>query len=139
MSKKVNYSRTFYDFGKLKKNAVYIRRGSSTEVADPDEVAKMGALSIRETLRDLPSSSRPNRIIEALRRDLEEGNVLLVEKMINDHNSFRMQCKVAEVNDLFAIFSEVKNPQNQVSGAIDKMGLSYEPAMRMKLVTITRV
>ncbi len=31
------------DYGKLKKHTVYIRRGSSTGIAAPDEVAKMGA------------------------------------------------------------------------------------------------
>lgn len=30
------------DFGKLKKNVVYVRRGSSTDEAAPDEIAKMG-------------------------------------------------------------------------------------------------
>ncbi len=30
-------------FGKLSANAVYIRRGSSTDIAKPDEIAKMGA------------------------------------------------------------------------------------------------
>lgn len=32
-------------FGKLKANVVYIRRGSSTEEAKPDEIARMGAVS----------------------------------------------------------------------------------------------
>lgn len=31
------------DYGKLKKNVVYLRRGSSTDEATPDEIAKMGA------------------------------------------------------------------------------------------------
>jgi len=31
------------DYGKLKKHIVYIRRGSSTDEATPDEIAKMGA------------------------------------------------------------------------------------------------
>jgi len=31
-------------FGKLKEHAVYVRRGSSTDVAEPDEIARMGAL-----------------------------------------------------------------------------------------------
>jgi hypothetical protein len=38
--------RPFYlnkDYGKLKKDTVYVRRGSSTAIADPDEIAKMGA------------------------------------------------------------------------------------------------
>lgn len=37
--------RPFYlknDFGKLKRNVVYIRRGSSTDIASPDEVSIMG-------------------------------------------------------------------------------------------------
>lgn len=34
------------DFGKLKKNVVYLRRGSSTDEASPDEIAKMGASDI---------------------------------------------------------------------------------------------
>ena len=33
------------DFGKLKKDTVYLRRGSSTGIADPDEIAKMGISS----------------------------------------------------------------------------------------------
>ena len=45
--------RPFYlkrHFGKLKKEVVYIRRGSSTDIAKPDEIAKMGSsfLSIDE-------------------------------------------------------------------------------------------
>ncbi len=31
------------DFGKLKKHEVYLRRGSSTDIASPDEIAKMGS------------------------------------------------------------------------------------------------
>jgi hypothetical protein len=34
------------DFGKLKKHVVYIRRGSSTDEALPDEVAKMGQTAV---------------------------------------------------------------------------------------------
>ena len=37
--------RPFYlkrDYGKLSKSVVYVRRGSSTAVADPDEIARMG-------------------------------------------------------------------------------------------------
>lgn len=42
-----NQVRPFYlkkDFGKLRKREVYVRRGSSTDIAEPDEIAKMGAL-----------------------------------------------------------------------------------------------
>jgi hypothetical protein len=45
------------NFGKLKTNVVYVRRGSATAEADPDEVARMG-----EDLVSVagPSSSSPN-------------------------------------------------------------------------------
>jgi hypothetical protein len=36
------------DFGKLKKHVVYVRRGSSTAEADPDEVGRMGAARVAE-------------------------------------------------------------------------------------------
>jgi hypothetical protein len=41
----VQRERPFYlkkDYGKLKKDTVHIRRGSSTDIAKPDEIAKMG-------------------------------------------------------------------------------------------------
>jgi hypothetical protein len=31
------------DYGKLKKHTVYVRRGSSTAIADPDEISRMGS------------------------------------------------------------------------------------------------
>ena len=40
--------RPFYlklNYGRLKQKVVYLRRGSSTAVAEPDEIAKMGAFS----------------------------------------------------------------------------------------------
>jgi hypothetical protein len=36
------------DFGKLKKNIVYMRRGSSTDEALPDEIAKIGVASVQD-------------------------------------------------------------------------------------------
>jgi hypothetical protein len=41
------------DYGKLKANIVYIRRGSSTAEADPDEIARMGT-AIIDTFRIQP-------------------------------------------------------------------------------------
>ena len=43
------------DYGKLKKNVVYIRRGSSTDEASPDEVAQMGfsELATKESIPTL--------------------------------------------------------------------------------------
>jgi hypothetical protein len=38
------------DFGKLRANFVYVRRGSSTAIADPDEVSRMGAAAVADVL-----------------------------------------------------------------------------------------
>jgi len=42
------------DYGNLKKDIVYIRRGSSTDSADPDEISKM---SKTETIQEYPSTN----------------------------------------------------------------------------------
>lgn len=42
------------DYGKVKKNVVYLRRGSSTDEANPDEIAKMGAATISTNNNHLP-------------------------------------------------------------------------------------
>jgi hypothetical protein len=41
------------DYGALRRDTVYIRRGSSTDIARPDEIAKMGA-AINDGLRSRP-------------------------------------------------------------------------------------
>ena len=51
------------NFGKLEKNVVYLRRGSSTAVADPDEVAKMGTLKIHDILGELASQPKLNPVL----------------------------------------------------------------------------
>lgn len=40
------------DYNKVKKNVVYIRRGSATEEANPDEVARMGATAVEEKKKE---------------------------------------------------------------------------------------
>jgi hypothetical protein len=124
------------DFGKLKQRDVHIRRGSSTDIAEPDEIAKMGTLKIREVLGDLPSPRKLDPVIEALRRDHGEGNVVLAEVMKQRHNVWRMECKIIDVNDLYAIF---EGAQGQVSGGIGQITVSYEPMMKMRMYTIAPV
>jgi len=123
------------DFGKLKQREVYIRRGSSTDTADPDEIAKMGTLKIREVLGELPSQPKLNPVVESLRRDFEEQNVVLAKVAKQKSNIWRMQCKVTDVNDLYAIFKSI-GPEGEVSGAIGQITVSYEPMMKMKMYTI---
>ena len=40
------------NFGKLKKHSVYLRRGSSTAIATPDEIARMGGAKVPEDQSD---------------------------------------------------------------------------------------
>lgn len=42
------------DFGKVSAHTVYLRRGSSTDVAKPDEVAEIGAANVRRSAQTLP-------------------------------------------------------------------------------------
>jgi Schlafen, AlbA_2 len=68
------------DFGKLKKNDAYIRRGSSTDVADLDEVSRMG-ISIKET-EDRKPRLKLQFADSKLRKSL--SNKIYVESLILD-------------------------------------------------------
>jgi hypothetical protein len=65
------------DFGKLKANAVYIRRGSSTDTALPDEIAKMGGTSAvshpRLRLRARVARSGYFLIVISIENELDAG------------------------------------------------------------------
>lgn len=53
------------DFGKLKARTVYVRRGSATEVAEPDEISKMGAptaLQLEEPLLSVQLAAPDERL-----------------------------------------------------------------------------
>jgi hypothetical protein len=126
------------DFGKLKQQEVYIRRSSSTDIADPDEIAKMGTLKIRDMLGELPSQPKANPVVAALRNELEQETVVLVEVVIHRHNRHRTQCKVIEVNDLYAVFRPTQAGQD-ISGAIGQITVSYVAQMGMKMFTIAPV
>jgi hypothetical protein len=65
------------DFGKLKKNVVYIRRGSSTDEATPDEIAKIGSASIQ----DLSKVSLDLQFANIESRDFR-GNSLTLESRV---------------------------------------------------------
>jgi hypothetical protein len=126
------------DFGKLRQRDVYIRRGSSTDTADPDEIAKMGTLKVREVLGEGTSQPKLNPVAESLRRDFEEQNTVLAEVVRHRFDKWRMQCKVAEVTDLYAVFHSI-GPEGQVSGSINHITVSFEPMMNMKMYTIAPV
>jgi hypothetical protein len=76
-----------------------------------------------------------NPVVESLRRDFEEQNVVLAEVAKQKSNIWRMQCKITDVNDLYAIFKSI-GPEGEVSGAIGQITVSYEPMMKMKMYTV---
>lgn len=96
-------SRPFFskkDFGKVKMGTVYIRRGSSTAIADPDEVAKMGAAN---------SQSKPN--------EKPELEVFLATGMHQEtHTKEKMVCtKLVSVQN-YRDIPDYSPPRVQVGG-----------------------
>ena len=75
------------DYGKLKANYVYIRRGSSTDIASPDEIKKMGVDSVKAVPKyepvlnlcfSLPDNTDTNHLkIESV-KDIEKEEVLKI-------------------------------------------------------------
>ncbi|MDV2995922.1 MAG: hypothetical protein N4J56_005576 [Chroococcidiopsis sp. SAG 2025] len=63
------------DYGKLRRNIVYVRRGSSTAEAKPDEIVSMGAVAVVENLtKDLNSiiqyEDKPIKLLPVTSRSL---------------------------------------------------------------------
>lgn len=89
--------RPFYlkaDYGKLKKNSVYIRRGSSTEEASPDEVRDMGRAEVA-LHREVPNlvfefSDEKNRqsLGEVLKINLTYLNIPPIENIPNFEENY---------------------------------------------------
>ncbi len=63
------------DYGKVKKHAVYVRRGSSTAIATPDEIAQMGTPEIddRRAFGGAPGSGKLAGKLIARSQDTEEA------------------------------------------------------------------
>jgi len=75
------------DYGKLKKNVVYIRRGSSTDEASPDEIAKMGAADVQSLSNvdiNVEFSNLRSRALLGKSITLESKSLDLVTKQIPD-------------------------------------------------------
>jgi hypothetical protein len=65
------------DYGKLRKNEVYIRRGSSTDIAKPDEVALMGINSVELQKPSVELEFSDQNSKEKLGRNIKLNSLLL--------------------------------------------------------------
>lgn len=94
------------DYGKLKAREVYIRRGSSTDIATPDEIARIGAYS--GITKDVPLLSLEVADVEK-REKLGQSTAFesLIHTMpeLSELPDFRSAQKVADLNLL--ITSEI--------------------------------
>lgn len=73
--------RPFYlikNYGKLEKEKVYIRRGSSTDIAKPDEIALMGTISA-----DLPKPSIDLEFADKNSKEKLGKNIILKSQILN--------------------------------------------------------
>lgn len=123
------------NYGKLKQNEVYIRRGSMNDTAKPDEIARIGSVRLIEASSDSPNSPKINPIVEELRREQQNGSVVLVQIIFHRFDTRLLKCKVAEVNNLYAVFQQHEGHE-KVSGSVSQITVSYEAAMNMKMFSI---
>ena len=135
------------DFGKVKKGVVYIRRGSSTDEADPSEIAKMGIAVVLDQPRplfelefaNLTGHSRLGRditIVSTVVRYDEKDVPLLgysqfsIEAMLNRHdeNYFRNKARyIAKTELLSKVAFYIRNTgpvlasnvRMEISGTVD--------------------
>lgn len=135
------------DFGKVKRGIVYVRRGSSTDEADPSEIAKMGIAVVLDrprplfelefaNLADHTRLGRDITIVSTVVRYSEKDIPLLgypqfsVEAMLNryDENYFRNKARyIAKTELLSKVAFYIKNSgpvlasnvHMEISGMID--------------------
>ncbi len=101
----------------------------------------MGSVKIRDVINEinqLPVPQKPNPVIEVLRREMEDQNTVLVDVVHLRRDTNRIQCKVIEVNDLYANFRQ-ETGGHEASGAISQITVSYVAVMKMKLFTIAPI
>ena len=96
------------DYGKVKKQVVYIRRGSSTTEATPDEIAKMGASTLSEKtipILELSFANRNEKLVletnininsEIL--DLPKNEDIKDYKESNSYDKFNIMSNFTSVN-----------------------------------------
>ena len=86
------------DFGKLKKQVVYVRQGSSTAQATPDEIARMGAASATDAWAQ--------KELEQQRREREEHRQLQL-RLHGDVNRPNVLCDFPIIHTI--LYLRVKN------------------------------
>jgi Putative DNA-binding domain/AAA ATPase domain len=86
------------DFGKLKKQVVYLRHSTSTAEATPDEIARMGAVSAIDTWTQ--------KELEQQRRDREEQRLLQI-RLHGDVNRPNVLCDFPIIHTI--LYLRVKN------------------------------
>ncbi len=118
-------------FGKLKANKVYIRRGSSTDIARPDEIAQMGTVSSNNFVEP----EKDNPVFEAIRQEKEAGNTVIVEFVVHNFHRSEHLCKIVVLNELYACFVEEGIDRNYES-PISHIEASYSLAAQKKKLII---
>lgn len=110
------------NYGKLNKNEVYIRRGSSTDTAKPDEIALMGANST-----DLPKTSIDLEFADSSSREKLGKNIKLNSLLLNyDKSKIR---RISSGYSPFASYSPFANPDFY----IEKAKYVYEKSLLNKV------
>ena len=122
-------------FGNLEANKVYIRRGSSTDFASPDEIAKIGSVKVREFIGDLSRQASINPVFEAIRSEKDAENTVIVEFVVHNFQRSKHLCRIVELNELYACFME-EGVKRSYYYPIDQIKVSFDLDVQKKMFII---
>lgn len=100
------------DFGKLKKDIVYVRRGSSTDIADPDEIARMGS-----NLSTSPVTDEPLLRVSFQKVDGNSAEHISVPSIpvLNKEEVLKYISKIKISDDELHLIEKHKNHLNEIA------------------------
>lgn len=121
------------DYGKLNKNTVYIKRGSSTDIAYPDEVARMGA----ETAFVLPKNEPFIKVtfLDSENNSLDNLKVASIDAL-DKKEILKHLMKIQLSDDELQLLERCKNELDEIADTYPNCKIHYpykvEQAVKFK-------
>jgi len=126
---RANQQRPIYsqnDYGKLKAKAVYLRRGSSTAIARPEEIARMGAESARAAHEPVLEVS----LADPEKRIDHGDTVELVSQVLRERPPLSKEEK-ERLHEMTKMYTDLLGPMHKMEALIPR-AISMAPRVDLK-------
>lgn len=129
-------------FGRVMHNTVYVRRGSATVIADPSEIAKMGAAASQAKVEEVLLPEFSVKVVgsddlghERLTHSYKGWTLLPAEKypMISGSNNYNDRYLNAQFNKQMAAYLQESCGKFHLSFEVNNSGSSYAEDVKLRI------